>query len=54
MVGLLHVGDVIKEINGHEISYPEEMNEVLSKQDGNITLKIVPHYLDDNPSSQVD
>ncbi|ESN94010.1 hypothetical protein HELRODRAFT_186050 [Helobdella robusta] len=40
--GLLHVGDVIKEINGQEVNSPEQMNDLLKKSNGNITMKILP------------
>ncbi|NWH77536.1 MPP6 protein, partial [Piaya cayana] len=45
--GLLHVGDIIKEVNGHEVgNNPKELQELLKNSSGSITLKIVPSYRD--------
>ncbi|XP_062846242.1 MAGUK p55 subfamily member 6b [Trichomycterus rosablanca] len=45
--GLLHVGDIIKEVNGQEVgSNPTELQEMLKACSGGITLKILPSYKD--------
>lgn len=40
--GLLHVGDIIKEINGIEVNNPDDMADMIKKSNGNITMKILP------------
>ncbi|KFQ12134.1 MAGUK p55 subfamily member 6 [Haliaeetus albicilla] len=45
--GLLHVGDIIKEVNGHEVgNNPKELQELLKNISGSVTLKILPSYRD--------
>lgn len=51
--GLLHEGDIIKEINGEPVATPEELQELLRVAKGSITLKVVPSYYDVPISSQV-
>ena len=51
--GLLHEGDIIKEINGEVVTTPEELQEKLRLAKGSITLKVVPSYYDVPISSQV-
>jgi hypothetical protein len=51
--GLLHEGDIIKEINGEIVSTPEELQEKLKNAKGSITLKVVPSYYDIPLASQV-
>lgn len=51
--GMLHVGDVIKEINGQEVMNPDQLQEIMRKANGNITLKILPTTRDQNSFSQV-
>ncbi|XP_031559574.1 MAGUK p55 subfamily member 6-like isoform X2 [Actinia tenebrosa] len=43
--GLLHVGDIIKEVNGKDTGgNAEELQNYLSKSMGKITLKVLPSY----------
>lgn len=51
--GLLHEGDIIKEINGESVFTPEELQEKLRIAKGSVTLKVVPSYYDVPISSQV-
>ncbi|XP_014669759.1 PREDICTED: MAGUK p55 subfamily member 6-like isoform X2 [Priapulus caudatus] len=51
--GLLHVGDIIKEVNGIEVRTPEELQLHMKKAVGSITLKIIPSYTDSLPTAQV-
>lgn len=51
--GLLHEGDIIKEINGEPVSTPEELQEKLRLAKGSITLKVIPSYYDIPLASQV-
>lgn len=51
--GLLHEGDIIKEINGESVSTPEELQDKLRIAKGSITLKVVPSYYDIPLASQV-
>ncbi|XP_026644776.1 MAGUK p55 subfamily member 6 isoform X3 [Microtus ochrogaster] len=45
--GLLHVGDIIKEVNGHEVgNNPKGLQELLKNISGSVTLKILPSYRD--------
>lgn len=47
------MGDVIKEINGQEVMNPDQLQEIMRKANGNITLKILPTTRDQNSFSQV-
>ncbi len=51
--GLLHEGDIIKEINGEPVYTPEDLQEKLRLAKGSITLKVVPSYYDIPLASQV-
>ncbi|KFZ47032.1 MAGUK p55 subfamily member 6, partial [Antrostomus carolinensis] len=52
--GLLHVGDIIKEVNGHEVgNNPKELQELLKNISGSVTLKILPSYRDTVVPQQV-
>ncbi len=51
--GLLHEGDIIKEINGDVVNTPEELQERLRLAKGSITLKVIPSYYDIPLASQV-
>ncbi|XP_036395247.1 MAGUK p55 subfamily member 6a isoform X1 [Megalops cyprinoides] len=52
--GLLHVGDVIKEVNGHDVgSNPRELQEMLKDCSEGITLKILPSYREAAAPAQV-
>ncbi|XP_027032701.1 MAGUK p55 subfamily member 2b isoform X2 [Tachysurus fulvidraco] len=43
--GLLHVGDVIKEVNGKEVgSDPKVLQDMLKEASGSVVLKILPSY----------
>ncbi len=52
--GLLHVGDIIKEVNGKDVgNNPTELQEMLKECSGGITLKILPSYRDAAAPPQV-
>ncbi|XP_063046080.1 MAGUK p55 subfamily member 2a [Engraulis encrasicolus] len=52
--GLLHVGDVIKEVNGREVaSDPRLLMEMLQEASGSVVLKILPSYQEAHPTKQV-
>ncbi|XP_060638064.1 protein PALS2 isoform X4 [Anolis sagrei] len=52
--GLLHVGDIIKEVNGHEVgNNPKELQELLKSISGSVTLKILPSYRDNIIPQQI-
>lgn len=52
--GLLHVGDVIKEVNGKEVGNdPKVLQEMLKKASGSVILKILPSYQEPHPPRQV-
>ncbi|KAL0961979.1 hypothetical protein UPYG_G00334140 [Umbra pygmaea] len=52
--GLLHVGDIIKEVNGRDVgNNPTELQEMLKGCSGGITLKILPSYRDAPAPPQV-
>ena len=53
MSGLLHVGDIIKEINGQEVLTPEQLQDLMKKYSGTITFKIIPTSQDQNSSVKV-
>ncbi|KAG8140145.1 hypothetical protein E2320_002877 [Naja naja] len=51
--GLLHVGDIIKEVNGQEVgSDPRALQEVLKNASGSVVLKILPSYQEPHPPRQ--
>lgn len=52
--GLLHVGDIIKEVNGKDVgNNPTELQDTLKDCSGGITLKILPSYRDAPAPPQV-
>ncbi|XP_053550457.1 MAGUK p55 subfamily member 2 isoform X3 [Bombina bombina] len=52
--GLLHVGDVIREVNGKEVgSDPQALQEMLREASGSVVLKILPSYQEQHPLRQV-
>ena len=52
--GLLHVGDIIKEINGIDVTNdPDALQEHMKAAEGNVTLKILPSYKDHVPAPPV-
>uniref|UniRef100_A0A8C9XL12 Protein associated with LIN7 2, MAGUK p55 family member a n=1 Tax=Sander lucioperca TaxID=283035 RepID=A0A8C9XL12_SANLU len=43
--GMLHIGDIIREVNGREVSRnPHELQELLGDCSGSISLKVLPSY----------
>ncbi|KAJ8377380.1 hypothetical protein AAFF_G00261090 [Aldrovandia affinis] len=51
--GLLHVGDVIKEVNGKEVGTdPKVLQEMLKEASGSVVLKILPSYLEPHTPRQ--
>ncbi|XP_034303986.2 protein PALS2 [Magallana gigas] len=50
--GLLHVGDVIKEVNGIPVSTPEQLMDIIRSTDQGITLKIVQNFAEHQPQAQ--
>nr|XP_056713956.1 MAGUK p55 subfamily member 7 isoform X1 [Euleptes europaea] len=52
--GLIHVGDVLKEVNGIPVGdkKPEEIIQILSQSQGAITFKIIPSIKEDNPAKE--
>ncbi|CAB1446382.1 unnamed protein product [Pleuronectes platessa] len=52
--GMLHTGDIIREVNGREVgSKPHELQELLKDCSGSITLKVLPSYRDTPAPPQV-
>lgn len=52
--GMLHTGDVIREVNGREVgANPHELQELLRDCSGSITLKVLPSYRDTPAPPQV-
>ncbi|XP_048775821.1 protein PALS2-like [Ostrea edulis] len=50
--GLLHVGDIIKEVNGIPVSTPEQLMDIIRSTDAGITLKIIQNYTEQQPQAQ--
>ncbi|XP_062859308.1 MAGUK p55 subfamily member 2b isoform X2 [Trichomycterus rosablanca] len=51
--GLLHVGDVIKEVNGKEVgSDPKVLQDMLKEASGSVVLKILPSYQEPHTARQ--
>uniref|UniRef100_A0A8C3LE14 Membrane palmitoylated protein 2 n=1 Tax=Chrysolophus pictus TaxID=9089 RepID=A0A8C3LE14_CHRPC len=52
--GLLHVGDVIREVNGQEVgSDPRVLQDSLRHASGSVVLKILPSYQEPHPPRQI-
>ncbi|KAM4735144.1 MAGUK p55 subfamily member 6a isoform 1-T2 [Anableps anableps] len=52
--GMLHTGDIIREVNGQEVgSNPQELQELLRNCSGSVTLKVLPSYKDTPAPPQV-
>lgn len=52
--GLLHVGDIIKEVNNKDVGDdPRVLQEVLQEASGSIVLKVLPSYQEPQPPKQV-
>ncbi|KAF7697763.1 MAGUK p55 subfamily member 2a [Silurus meridionalis] len=52
--GLLHVGDIIKEVNGRDVGDdPRVLQEMLQEASGSIVLKVLPSYQEPQPPRQV-
>ncbi|KAH9523794.1 MAGUK p55 sub member 2 [Bulinus truncatus] len=51
--GMLHVGDIIREVNGFPVSTPEQMMDLIIDSDPDITLKITPSFVHQNKSEPV-
>ncbi|XP_047217674.1 MAGUK p55 subfamily member 6a isoform X1 [Girardinichthys multiradiatus] len=52
--GMLHTGDVIREVNGQEVgSNPQELQELLRNCSGSVTLKVLPSYKDTPAPPQI-
>uniref|UniRef100_A0A4W3I265 MAGUK p55 scaffold protein 2b n=1 Tax=Callorhinchus milii TaxID=7868 RepID=A0A4W3I265_CALMI len=52
--GLLHVGDIIKEVNGKEVcNDPKVLQEMLQNASGSVILKILPSYQEPHVSCEV-
>ncbi|KAL2083830.1 hypothetical protein ACEWY4_019348 [Coilia grayii] len=52
--GMLHAGDVIREVNGHQVGEgPQELQRILKEASGDITLKILPSYRDTPTPAQL-
>ncbi|KAG5832378.1 hypothetical protein ANANG_G00290550 [Anguilla anguilla] len=51
--GLLHVGDIIKEVNGKEVGNdPKVLQEMLQEASGSVVLKILPSYQEPQPPAR--
>jgi PDZ domain-containing secreted protein len=42
VTGLLHIGDIIKEVNGQEVIDPNQLTNMLKKVNGTVTFKVLP------------
>ncbi|XP_032806987.1 protein PALS2-like isoform X2 [Petromyzon marinus] len=52
--GLLHVGDVIREVNGRDVTNdPAGLQRFLREATGSVVLKILPSYTRSSPPAQV-
>lgn len=52
--GLLHVGDIIKEVNGRDVGDdPRVLQEMLQEASVSVVLKILPSYQEPHPPRQV-
>ena len=53
IAGMLHVGDIIKEVNGIPVATPEQLMDIIRVAETEITFKIIPTIQDTNFKSQV-
>lgn len=53
VAGLLHVGDVIKEVDGIEVKDPDQLSDMIRRAKGSMTFKIIPSNWDQNARSHV-
>ncbi|XP_049586170.1 MAGUK p55 subfamily member 6a isoform X1 [Syngnathus scovelli] len=52
--GMLHTGDIIREVNGHQVGGdPHQLQELLRDCSGSVTLKVLPSYKDSPTLPQV-
>ncbi|KAK3774996.1 hypothetical protein RRG08_036290 [Elysia crispata] len=51
--GMLHVGDIIREVNGFPVATPEQLMELIIDSDPDISLKIIPSFQHFNKSEPV-
>lgn len=51
--GMLHVGDIIKEVNGIPVATPEQLMDIIRVAESEITFKIIPTIQDTNFKSQM-
>lgn len=51
--GMLHVGDIIKEVNGIPVATPEQLMDIIRVAESEITFKIIPTIQDHNFKSQM-
>lgn len=51
---MLHVNDIIKEVNGIPVATPEQLMDIIRVAESEITFKIVPTMQDINFKTQVD
>lgn len=42
--GLLHVGDIIREVNNQEVHTPEQLMDIVRLSPNTVTFKIIPNY----------
>lgn len=50
---MLHVGDLIKEVNGEEVTTPQQLQELIRKSGENIKIKIIPAFDQQTGRSQM-
>ncbi|CAL1530096.1 unnamed protein product [Lymnaea stagnalis] len=51
--GMLHVGDIIREVNGEPVATPEQMMDVIIDSDPDLTLKIIPSFIHTNKAEPI-
>jgi len=52
-LGLLHVNDIIKEVNGIPVFTPQQLMDIIRNADRGLTLKIIPTYLEHHNTSHM-
>jgi len=51
--GLLHVGDIIKEVNGMPVYTPQMLMDIIRNSEQRVNLKIIPAFVEQHHTSQV-
>lgn len=52
-LGLLHVGDIVREVNNRPVMSPQMLMDEIRRADSRVNLKIIPRHVDRQQTSQM-